>query len=100
MIELEQSRTFSQWLDGVKDLAGKARIIARLRAAEHGNFGDCEPVGNSVYEMRIHSGPGYRVYFTRRGAVLYLLLIGGDKSTQRRDITRAIEMAHTKGYEE
>ncbi|WP_434558795.1 type II toxin-antitoxin system RelE/ParE family toxin [Pseudomonas sp. Z5-35] len=100
MIEFEQSRVFSSWLNGLKDIAGKARIIARLRSAEHGNFGDCEPVGNTVYEMRIHSGPGYRVYFSRRGSVFYLLLVGGDKSTQKRDITRAKQMALTMGQEE
>ena len=100
IIELEQSRVFSSWLNGLKDIAGKARIIARLRSAEHGNFGDCEPVGNAVYEMRIHSGPGYRVYFSRQGSVLYLLLVGGDKSTQKRDIARAVQMAQTMGNEE
>ena len=70
-----------------------ARIVHRIRSAEHGNFGDCEPVGDGVSEMRIHFGPGYRVYFTRRGEVIYLLLLGGDKSSQKRDIKRAIEMA-------
>lgn len=99
MIDLEQSCTFSKWLDGLKDVVGKARIIARLRLATHGHFGDCEPVGNAVYEMRIHSGPGYRVYFTRRGSALYLLLVGGDKSTQKRDIARAVELAHPKSNE-
>lgn len=58
-----------------------------------GNFGDCEPVGEGVSEMRIHVGPGYRVYFTREGRVVYVLLVGGDKSTQKRDIKRAIQMA-------
>ena len=72
---------------------GRARIIHRIRSAEHGNFGDCEPVGEGVSEMRIHFGPGYRVYYTRRGEVIYLLLLGGDKSTQKRDIKHAIEMA-------
>jgi putative addiction module killer protein len=67
----------------------------RLDRAIKGNFGDCEPVGEGVSEMRIHYGPGYRVYFARRGALLYLLLIGGDKGSQKRDIKRAIEMART-----
>ena len=64
-----------------------------------GNFGDCEPVGEGVSEMRIHYGPGYRVYFTRRDSVVYLLLLGGDKSTQKRDIKHAIEMASTLSKE-
>lgn len=64
MIDFERSRAFADWLDSLKDIIGKARIIARLRAAEHGNFGDCEPVGGAVYEMRVHYGPGYRMYFT------------------------------------
>jgi len=72
---------------------GKALIARRIERAENGNFGDCEPVGGGVSEMRIHHGPGYRAYFTRRGEVFYLLLLGGDKSSQKRDIKRAIEMA-------
>jgi len=100
MIDFERSRAFADWLDSLKDIIGKARIIARLRAAEHGNFGDCEPVGGAVYEMRVHYGPGYRMYFTRRGEVVYLLLMGGDKSTQKRDIKRAIQMAQNIGNEE
>ena len=72
---------------------GKAQIALRLDRAARGNFGDCEPVGEGVSEMRIHYGPGYRVYFTRRGKVIYLLLLGGDKSTQQRDVKRAINIA-------
>ena len=83
------------WLAALKDKQGRARIVHRIRSAEHGNFGDCEPVGEGVSEMRIHVGPGYRVYYTRRGEVIYLLLSGGDKSSQKRDIKRAIEMART-----
>lgn len=75
------------------DNKGKARILTRLTAAEMGNFGDCESVGEGVSEMRIHFGPGYRVYFTRRGKVVYLLLLGGDKSALVRDIKRAKELA-------
>ncbi|MDB5994743.1 MAG: addiction module protein [Pseudomonas sp.] len=99
MIDFVRSKAFGEWLNSLRDTIGKARIIARLRAAEHGSFGDCESVGESVYEMRVHHGPGYRMYFTRRGEVVYLLLLGGDKSTQKRDIKRAIQMAQTIGEE-
>lgn len=91
----QKSDEFDEWLVGLKDRIGKAQIALRLDRAARGNFGDCEPVGAGVSEMRIHFGPGYRVYFTRRGNVVYLLLLGGDKSTQKRDIKRAIEMANT-----
>lgn len=87
-----RSDEFDSWLAALKDKAGRARIVHRIRSAEYGNFGDCKPVGEGVSEMRIHSGPGYRVYFTRRGEVIYLLLLGGDKSSQKRDIKRAIDM--------
>ena len=97
MFHFERSQAFADWLDSLRDTIGKARIIARLRAAEHGNFGDYESVGEAVYEMRVHYGPGYRMYFTRRGEVVYLLLVGGDKSTQKRDIKRAIQMAQNIG---
>jgi len=100
MFNFERSEAFAVWLDSLKDTVGKARIIARLRAAEHGNFGDCESVGEAVYEMRVHYGPGYRMYFSRRGEIVYLLLIGGDKSTQKRDIKRAIQMAQNIGSKE
>lgn len=90
-----KSDEFDEWLSGLKDQVGKAIIAKRIRKAEAGNFGDCEPVGEGVSEMRIHVGPGYRAYFTRRGEVAYFLLLGGDKSTQKRDIKRAINMART-----
>lgn len=73
--------------------------VHRIRSAEHGNFGDCESVGEGVFEMRVHVGPGYRAYFTRRAEVVYLLLLGGDKSSQKRDIKRAVEMARILGKE-
>ena len=88
-----RSEEFDAWLSGLMDRTGRARIVHRIRSAEQGNFGDCEPVGEGVSEMRIHIGPGYRAYFTRRAEVVYLLLLGGDKSSQKRDIKRAIEMA-------
>ena len=80
---------FDDWLTKLRDQIAKARIIARIRSAEAGNFGDCEPVGEGISEMRIHFGAGYRAYFCRRGKVLYLLLCGGDKSSQKRDIREA-----------
>jgi putative addiction module killer protein len=84
---------FADWLRKLSDMRGRARILARLDAAALGNFGNCAPAGAGVSEMRIHTGPGYRVYYTRRNSVVYLLLLGGDKSTQSRDIKRAIKMA-------
>jgi len=95
----QKSDEFDAWLVGLKDHIGKAQIALRLDRAAKGNFGDCEPVGEGVSEMRIHYGPGYRVYFTRRDSVVYLLLLGGDKSTQKRDIKHAIEMASTLSKE-
>lgn len=77
------------WLKALRDPVWKAWILARIRPAEAGNLGDTAPVGAGVLEMRIHTGPGYRVYFCRRGEVTYLLLCGGDKSSQRRDIRTA-----------
>ncbi len=90
-----KSDEFDAWLLGLKDHVGKAMIVKRIRSAEAGNFGDCEPVGEGISELRIHCGPGYRAYFTRRGDVVYFLLLGGDKSTQKRDIKRAKTMART-----
>ena len=95
MITFLKSDQFDIWLSGLKDQIAKALIAKRIRSAELGNFGDCESVGEGISEMRIHFGAGYRVYFTRCGDVFYLLLIGGDKSTQKRDINRAKEMART-----
>jgi putative addiction module killer protein len=88
-----RSAGFDGWLSGLADQKAKARILARLRSASLGNFGDCESVGEGVSEMRIHFGPGYRVYFVRTESSVYVLLGGGDKSSQRRDIARAQDMA-------
>ena len=93
MFTLVRSTQFRDWLRDLADLKGKARIVARLRNAGLGHFGDCQPVGEGVSEMRIHYGPGYRVYFMRQGATVYLLLTGGDKGSQQRDIERARQMA-------
>jgi putative addiction module killer protein len=88
-----RSSDFDAWLSGLADQKAKARILARLRSATLGNFGDCEPVGEGISEMRIHFGPGYRVYFVRTGTTIYVLLAGGDKSSQKQDIARAKKMA-------
>lgn len=93
VITLIRTDAFAKWLKELADATGRARILARLDAAALGNFGDCKFVGGGVSEMRIRTGPGYRVYFTQRGRLLYVLLLAGDKSTQGRDIKRAIEMA-------
>ncbi|WP_066412293.1 type II toxin-antitoxin system RelE/ParE family toxin [Bordetella ansorpii] len=77
----------------LKDRRAMHRIQVRIDRAEEGNFGDCEPVGEGVSEMRIHYGPGYRVYFTRRGSEIVILLAGGDKSTQSKDIKTALSLA-------
>ena len=94
MLEVRQSTTFIRWLGKLKDRQAVARINARiLRLSVSGGFGDARAVREGISEMRIDYGPGYRLYFVRRGAVLVLLLAGGDKSTQEVDIKRAIEVS-------
>jgi putative addiction module killer protein len=87
------TETFDAWFAGLRDISAARRIQARIDRAETGNFGDCAPVGEGVSEMRIHFGPGYRVYFVQRGLEIVVLLAGGDKATQRRDIATAKELA-------
>jgi putative addiction module killer protein len=93
MYVVRQTQAFQDWLDALADRPAQFRILARLRQAELGNLGDWKSIGGGVSEMRINVGPGYRLYFTRRGATLIVLLVGGDKSTQQRDIKRAQRMA-------
>lgn len=93
MNSVQQTAAFSSWLRGLADAKARARINARVAAVQYGNFGDCKSVGDGVSEMRIDHGPGYRVYFTRVGSAVYILLCGGDKSSQKADIKRAKEMA-------
>jgi putative addiction module killer protein len=97
MNTIETTEVFDAWFSGLTDLPGKHRIQVRIDRAEDGNFGDCEPVGEGVSEMRIHYGPGYCVYFKRTGRMIYLLLAGGDKSTQSADIKAALKMARNLG---
>ena len=93
MLQLVASADFDKWIDGLRDGQARARIIARLRRVALGNFGDAKPVGAGISELRIPYGPGYRVYFTRRGSVVVVLLCGGDKSTQAKDIAKARAIA-------
>ena len=93
MKTIHTTAAFDSWFTGLKDPQAVRRIQVRIDRAEDGNFGDCEPVGEGVSEMRIHYGPGYRVYFVQRGLELVILLAGGDKSTQPKDIRSALDMA-------
>ena len=93
MFEVRRTERFIQWLDGLSDPRAVAKIAARAERLASGNFGDVQPVGEGVSELRIHYGPGYRVYFVQRGAVVVILLCGGDKSSQARDIRSAKALA-------
>ena len=93
MIEVQRTEVFAEWLDGLRDLRARARIQARFERLAMGNPGDVRPVGEGVSELRIDHGPGYRVYFTKRGQELLVLLAGGDKSTQAEDIRTALHLA-------
>lgn len=89
MFTVLQTEVFQDWLDALKDVRGRVRIAAQLRRIEAGNLGDWKTVGGGVSEMRVDFGPGYRLYFTRRQNIIIVMLAGGDKSTQARDIKRA-----------
>ena len=93
MIEVRRTEEYDIWFRRLRDVRAKARINTRIRRLRSGNPGDVRPVGRGVSEMRIDYGPGYRVYLVRRGQTLIVLLAGGDKSTQRRDINTAIRLA-------
>ncbi len=97
MFDVRQTPEFVDWLDGLKDMRARIRIVARLRQVEAGSLGDWAPVDGEISEFRIDHGPGYRVYFVRRRRVIIVLLNGGDKSTQRRDIRRAMKLASELG---
>lgn len=93
MNQISKTAQFDKWLRGLKDHAGKIRIVARIRAATQGNFGNYKQLGSGLSEMKINTGPGYRVYYTQVGKKIYFLLSGGDKSSQRQDIQKARKMA-------
>ena len=86
---ISKTDEFLDWIDGLKDQKGRARVLSRIVAIEAENFGDCGPIGGGISEMRIHYGPGYRVYFAQEGIAIYLLIAGGDKSSQKQDIKQA-----------
>ena len=89
MYQIRQTAVFAKWLANLRDIKGQARILARLESCRVGNLGDTKRVGARIHELRIHIGPGYRVYFTKRRNMILLLLCGGNKSSQARDIERA-----------
>lgn len=93
MVEIRKTLFFAQWLDDLRDLRARARVQARIERLATGNPGDVEPVGDGVSELRINYGPGYRVYFKQRGQELIILLAGGDKTTQAKDIKAALRLA-------
>jgi putative addiction module killer protein len=91
--EIRKTDVFARWIDGLRDLRARARIQARIERLAMGNPGDVRPVGEGVSELRLDYGPGYRVYYKKRGRRLIILLAGGDKSTQARDIKAALRLA-------
>lgn len=93
MVEVRKTEAFANWLDGLGDVRARARILARIERLAAGNPGDVKPVGEGVSELRVDCGPGYRVYFKSQGHELIILLAGGDKRNQARDIKTAVRLA-------
>jgi putative addiction module killer protein len=93
MVEVRQTERSVRWLEGLRDLRGRAKVLARIERLIGGNPGDVRPVGSDVSELRINYGPGYRVYYLQRGTTLIILLAGGDKSSQVKDIDGALLLA-------
>lgn len=93
MIEIRETQVFSTWLESLRDARAQARVQARILRLRQGNPGDVRPVGEGVSELRIDYGPGYRVYYVKRGALLVILLAGGAKPTQDKDIKSALKLA-------
>ena len=94
MLHIRKTLVYAEWIDNLRDLQGRARILMRVERLAAGNPGDVKPVGGGVSELRIHFGPGYRVYFTQRGLDIVILLAGGDKSSQPKDIQTALQLAN------
>ncbi|MCY4213916.1 MAG: type II toxin-antitoxin system RelE/ParE family toxin [Gammaproteobacteria bacterium] len=93
MLEVRRTEIYAKWLDGLKDVRARARVLVRVERLAAGNPGDVRPVGEGVSEMRIDYGPGYRVYFKKRGHTVVVLLAGGNKRTQSADIEMALHLA-------
>jgi putative addiction module killer protein len=93
MPQIRKTDIYANWIDGLRDVMGRVRILVRIERLASGLEGDCQPVGEGVSELRIHFGPGYRVYFTRHGTEIVILLAGGNKSTQTKDIKTALQLA-------
>jgi putative addiction module killer protein len=93
MLEIRKTEAYARWLDGLRDIRARARVLARVERLATGNPGDVKPVGEGVSELRIDYGPGYRVYFTMRGRTVIILLAGGEKRTQASDIKTALRLA-------
>ena len=94
MLHIRKTLVYAEWIDNLRDLQGRARILMRVERLAAGNPGDVKPVGGGVSELRIHFGPGYRVYFTQRELDIVILLAGGDKSSQPKDIQTALQLAN------
>ena len=97
MYAVRQTEEFVAWLDDLKDKRAQVRIAARLRQVEVGSLGDWQPIEGEVSEMRVNYGPGYRLYFVRRGRLIVVMLNAGDKATQKRDVRRALKLATELG---
>ena len=95
MLEIRKTEVFAHWLDGLRDLRGRAKVQVRIERLAAGNPGDVQPVGEGVSELRIDYGPGYRVYFKKIGPEVVILLAGGDKRTQAADIKTALRLARS-----
>jgi len=93
MIEIRKTETFSKWLDGLHDIRARARVLVRIERLADGNPGNVKAVGEGVSELRIDYGPGYRVYYKKQGQKVVILLAGGDKRTQDKDIKTALRLA-------
>lgn len=93
MIEIRKTDSFAKWLDGLNDIRARARILVQIERLAAGNPGDVKPVGEGVSELRINYGPGYRVYYKKQGTKLIILLAGGDKRTQSKDMKIALSLA-------
>ena len=92
-MQIRKTDVYAEWIDNLRDLQGRARILVRVERLASGNPGDVKAISGGVSELRVHFGPGYRVYFTKRGHDIVILLAGGDKSSQSTDIQTALQLA-------